>query len=103
MYGVVSGMWQSMISLGAWIGPSVGGALYDTIGFRHGSWLVFGVCFIACVSILIHAAIKHPEQALKTNHCWKVEINSMKMLDQIEINQLHTMKLHRHKYALISK
>lgn len=57
-YGVVSGMWQSMISLGAWIGPSAGGALYDAVGFRQGSWMILGLCFVAGISILIHAWIK---------------------------------------------
>lgn len=34
-YGLISGLWTSTFALGAFIGPSVSGALYDSIGFRH--------------------------------------------------------------------
>lgn len=33
-YGLISGLWTSTFALGAFIGPSVSGALYDSIGFR---------------------------------------------------------------------
>ncbi|KDR14079.1 MFS-type transporter SLC18B1-like [Zootermopsis nevadensis] len=54
-YGMVSGLWTSFFSLGAFVGPSVGGVLYDTVGFRSGTLfpvtthiLVFvsTVCFV---------------------------------------------------------
>ena len=32
-YGLVSGLWASSFALGAFIGPSIAGVLYDTIGF----------------------------------------------------------------------
>jgi MFS family permease len=36
-YGVVSGMWTSAISLGAFVGPSLGGVLLDSYGFSIAS------------------------------------------------------------------
>lgn len=36
-YGVVSGMWTSMLSLGMFVGPVVGGVLLEHVGFRWGS------------------------------------------------------------------
>lgn len=40
-YGLISGLWTSTFALGAFIGPSVGGILYDCVGgFRNGSMFV---------------------------------------------------------------
>lgn len=39
-YGVISGLWTSTFALGAFIGPSVSGALYDSIGFREATIFV---------------------------------------------------------------
>lgn len=46
-YGLVSGLWTSTFALGAFVGPSVSGLLYDSIGFRH------AVIFI----IVLHAIV----------------------------------------------
>jgi MFS family permease len=42
-YGMVAGLWASFFSLGAFVGPSVGGVLYDTIGFRDGTLFPVGI------------------------------------------------------------
>ena len=39
-YGLVSGLWASSFALGAFIGPTVAGVLYDTIGFGWGTTCV---------------------------------------------------------------
>lgn len=39
-FGLISGLWTSTFALGAFIGPSVSGILYDNIGFRHASLFV---------------------------------------------------------------
>lgn len=46
-YGLVSGLWTSTFALGAFVGPSVSGLLYDSIGFRE------AVIFI----IVLHAVV----------------------------------------------
>ncbi|XP_063837708.1 MFS-type transporter SLC18B1-like [Ostrinia nubilalis] len=40
-YGLVSGMWTSTFALGAFIGPTVSGVLYDYIGFQGSTVFVF--------------------------------------------------------------
>lgn len=39
-FGLVSGLWTSTFALGAFIGPSIAGFLYDQIGFRQASLFV---------------------------------------------------------------
>lgn len=39
-YGMVSGLWTSSFALGAFVGPSAAGVLYDTIGFPWASQMV---------------------------------------------------------------
>ncbi|XP_014238865.1 MFS-type transporter SLC18B1-like [Trichogramma pretiosum] len=52
-YGLISGLWTSTFALGAFIGPSIAGILFDNIGFRNASMficalhLIVGV--VACV------------------------------------------------------
>ncbi|KAL1140892.1 hypothetical protein AAG570_000820 [Ranatra chinensis] len=45
-YGIISGLWSSSFALGAFIGPSVAGFLYDSVGFRYGTLFVIGVHLI---------------------------------------------------------
>lgn len=39
-YGIVSGLWTSIFAFGAFVGPSVSGALYDAIGFRQSVYFI---------------------------------------------------------------
>lgn len=41
-YGLISGLWTSTFALGAFIGPSVSGFLYDHVGFRNAVIFVIG-------------------------------------------------------------
>ncbi|CAL8093269.1 unnamed protein product [Orchesella dallaii] len=50
-HAVVSGMWTSLLSLGMFLGPSVGGILLDSVGFRWGS--LFVICIMACLIVLV--------------------------------------------------
>lgn len=55
-----------MISLGAWIGPSAGGFLFDIVGFRDGSWFIIGSSLIAGVGSLLHTCLQSPCQDLES-------------------------------------
>lgn len=56
-YGLISGLWTSTFAFGAFLGPSVSGVLYDTIGFRNST--VFVVCISAIlVSMMIRRIIR---------------------------------------------
>lgn len=48
-YGLISGLWTSTFAFGAFLGPSVSGVLYDTIGFRNST--VFVICISAILGI----------------------------------------------------
>ncbi|XP_060518958.1 MFS-type transporter SLC18B1-like [Cylas formicarius] len=50
-YGLVSGLWTSSFALGAFIGPSVSGILYDSVGFRNSS------LFVVIIHILVGIAV----------------------------------------------
>jgi hypothetical protein len=39
-YGLISGLWASSFSLGAFVGPSVAGALFDAVGFQNATYYV---------------------------------------------------------------
>ena len=39
-YGLISGFWTSAFALGAFIGPSIAGLLFDKIGFRKASMFI---------------------------------------------------------------
>ncbi|KAA0193882.1 hypothetical protein HAZT_HAZT003131 [Hyalella azteca] len=39
-YGLVSGLWNSSFALGAFIGPSIAGVMFDTIGFGWGTSII---------------------------------------------------------------
>ncbi|XP_066990122.1 MFS-type transporter SLC18B1-like [Macrobrachium rosenbergii] len=48
-YGLVSGMWTSTFALGAFIGPSAAGALFDAVGFPWATQFVVALHALAAV------------------------------------------------------
>ncbi|KAL1491150.1 hypothetical protein ABEB36_011790 [Hypothenemus hampei] len=52
-YALVSGLWTSTFALGAFIGPSIAGILYDTIGFRNASLFIVISHLVVGVATLI--------------------------------------------------
>lgn len=52
-YGLVSGLWTSIFAFGAFVGPSVSGALYDAIGFQKSVYfIIVWHAIVAAVFIL---------------------------------------------------
>ncbi|XP_011498704.1 PREDICTED: MFS-type transporter SLC18B1-like [Ceratosolen solmsi marchali] len=49
-YGLISGLWTSTFALGAFIGPSIAGILFDNIGFRNASMFIVILHFIVGVT-----------------------------------------------------
>lgn len=41
-YGLISGLWTSTFALGAFIGPTVSGVLFEHIGFRQSTIFIVG-------------------------------------------------------------
>ncbi|XP_055384964.1 MFS-type transporter SLC18B1-like isoform X2 [Condylostylus longicornis] len=52
-YGLISGLWTSTFALGAFIGPSVSGVLYDTVGFRKAVIFIIGLNVLVGLTISI--------------------------------------------------
>ncbi|CAG2069398.1 unnamed protein product, partial [Timema podura] len=52
-YGLISGLWTSTFALGAFIGPSLAGILYDSVGFRKATMFVVGLNLLVCVVVVI--------------------------------------------------
>jgi len=52
-YSVVSGLWASVLALGLFIGPSVAGYLFDTVGFQWGSTFVVAAGALLILTIVL--------------------------------------------------
>ncbi|KAG8225191.1 hypothetical protein J437_LFUL001318 [Ladona fulva] len=52
-YGLISGLWSSSFSLGAFVGPSIAGVLLDWVGFRDGTIYILITQTIMLLAVLI--------------------------------------------------
>ncbi|XP_059490056.1 MFS-type transporter SLC18B1-like [Neocloeon triangulifer] len=52
-YGLISGLWASSFSLGAFVGPSVAGFLFDQVGFENATYYVLGTQLIMFIVMLV--------------------------------------------------
>ncbi|XP_064480850.1 MFS-type transporter SLC18B1-like [Ornithodoros turicata] len=53
-YGLVSGLWSSMYSLGEVLGPSIGGVFLDVVGFPWASTIISGVSLCTAMMGIIY-------------------------------------------------
>lgn len=61
-YGLISGLWTSTFALGAFFGPSVSGALFDSVGFRKATIFIIALhIIVAFVLILILCMERDPQ------------------------------------------
>ncbi|KAK7065899.1 hypothetical protein SK128_024985, partial [Halocaridina rubra] len=59
-YGLVSGIWTSTFALGCFIGPSVGGALLDAIGFGWATVWVAALHVLVLIATITYIGCKRP-------------------------------------------
>lgn len=52
-YGLVSGLWTSVFAFGAFIGPTVGGILFDAVTFRWAIMFIVGLELIAFILLAL--------------------------------------------------
>ncbi|KAI5716047.1 hypothetical protein M8J77_026534 [Diaphorina citri] len=64
-YGTLSGLWSSSFALGAFVGPSVAGFLFDRVGFQYGSLFVI-FCQLCLFVALILFEFRKPSRKLYT-------------------------------------
>uniref|UniRef100_A0A1B6CFK8 Major facilitator superfamily (MFS) profile domain-containing protein n=1 Tax=Clastoptera arizonana TaxID=38151 RepID=A0A1B6CFK8_9HEMI len=56
-YGILSGIWTSSFALGAFIGPSMAGILFDSFGFRKATLFVITVHALLVIYIVIYIIV----------------------------------------------
>lgn len=61
-YGLISGLWTSTFALGAFIGPSVAGVLYDTWGFNKGSVFIVALSTVLGAIVLAFIVFSRPRK-----------------------------------------
>jgi len=54
-YGLISGLWASSFSLGAFVGPSVAGILFDEVGFENATYFVLATQLIIVSQISVNS------------------------------------------------
>ncbi|XP_042859974.1 MFS-type transporter SLC18B1-like [Penaeus japonicus] len=59
-YGLVAGLWTSAFALGAFVGPSVAGILFDWCGFAWATVFVVVLHLVVAVSFALHMCISRP-------------------------------------------
>ncbi|KAG5883594.1 hypothetical protein JTB14_004788 [Gonioctena quinquepunctata] len=62
-YGLISGLWTSTFALGAFIGPSVSGILFDIIGFAHSTMFVVVVHLLVALVVTIFICLSKSRSA----------------------------------------
>lgn len=63
-YGLVSGLWTSIFAFGAFVGPSVSGALYDAIGFPKSVYFIIVWHAIAAVVFILFLCFSNPPRKI---------------------------------------
>lgn len=58
-YGLISGLWTSTFALGAFIGPSVSGILYDSIGFRKSCIFIISLLVFVAIVIIFYLLVEN--------------------------------------------
>jgi hypothetical protein len=48
-YGLISGLWTSVFALGAFVGPTVAGILFDAVGFPWGTLFIIITQLVALI------------------------------------------------------
>merc|ERR1712012_335787 len=52
-YGLVSGLWTSTFALGAFIGPTLAGILFDSVGFPYGTLLIIAIHIVVLGLLMV--------------------------------------------------
>ncbi|XP_018321057.1 MFS-type transporter SLC18B1-like isoform X2 [Agrilus planipennis] len=59
-FALISALWTSSFALGAFIGPSISGILYDNVGFRNGSMFIFALHAFLAVFVTVYLFCNKP-------------------------------------------
>lgn len=64
-YGLISGLWTSTFALGAFIGPSLAGILYDSWGFQYASLSIVILSLTIGIVVLVFLIFSRPRRMYK--------------------------------------
>ncbi|BES97650.1 transporter [Nesidiocoris tenuis] len=64
-YGLISGLWTSTFALGAFIGPSLAGILYDTWGFQYASMSIVILSIVIGLIVIVFLICSRPRRMYK--------------------------------------
>ncbi|XP_065203815.1 MFS-type transporter SLC18B1-like [Planococcus citri] len=67
-YGLMSGIWTSAYALGAFIGPSVAGFLYDFVGFRYATIFVIVIHALLAVVLIVYKIQRRGKKGRNLNN-----------------------------------
>ncbi|VVC34299.1 Major facilitator superfamily,Major facilitator superfamily domain [Cinara cedri] len=67
-YGLISGLWTSTFALGAFIGPSIAGMLYDIVGFGWATVFVIVLSAVVGVAVALFLIFSRPPRLAKDIH-----------------------------------
>ena len=52
-YGLISGLWTSTFALGAFIGPTLAGILFDSVGFPWGTLFIIAIHILVLILLVV--------------------------------------------------
>ncbi|XP_046990959.1 MFS-type transporter SLC18B1-like [Schistocerca americana] len=83
-YGLVSGIWAASFALGDFIGPSVAGVLFDTVGFRTGTLFIIVFQIIVFTSVVSFLCWERKTR-VSVMATWNHEENKADLLGSVKI------------------
>ncbi|KAK3702319.1 hypothetical protein RRG08_008707 [Elysia crispata] len=64
-YGLVAGLFNSVLSLGSFVGPTVGGSVMETIGFEYGTTVVAAIFLVMFLILAVVFTYRRAETTRK--------------------------------------
>ena len=83
LYPVISGIWTSSFALGNFLGPSVGGFLFDLIDFRH-TTLVFQCVALALLVLDLYKISRMRRRSKKSGKA-KLVLKKVRGADKVDL------------------
>jgi len=87
-YGMVSGLWTSTFALGAFVGPSAAGILFDNFGFRASTDFVIIINLLLVVCVTFFLCFEHKWRDRVLNYFLSKQQESLQKQQQPNYNSI---------------